>query len=300
MKTTQELNKHVVWTAVVTPLTTDGKVDYPSLESLLRKQEEAGNGIVLLGSTAEALNLSGEDKNQIVRFATKLGLKTGMILGIGGQQLEDQRQWMRFGEEHAFDGYLLVTPLYAKPGLVGQTKWFEALMNDSSRPCMLYNVPGRSAVAMHPDVLKNLAGHKNLWSLKEASGSVEKYSQFRQAAGKDFTIYSGDDALLPFFVPMGCTGVVSVAGNVWPQETRRYAELALGQKFDRVFPLWEKASNSLFLASNPLPVKALLAHKGWIKTNVMQAPLHHDDFKQVGVLAEIDQQVQQWFQKERA
>jgi 4-hydroxy-tetrahydrodipicolinate synthase len=299
MKTTQELNKHVVWTAVVTPLLADGKVDYPSLENLLNKQAEAGNGIVLLGSTAEALNLSNTDKNEIVRFATKLNLKTSMILGIGGQQLEDQKAWMKFGEEHAFDGYLLVTPLYAKPGLVGQTKWFESLMNTSTRPCMLYNVPGRSAVAMHPDVLKNLAGHKNLWSLKEASGSIEKYSQFRQAA-PTLTIYSGDDALLPFFVPMGCTGVVSVAGNAWPQETRRYAELALAQKFDKIFPLWEKASNSMFLASNPLPVKALLAHKGWIKTATMQAPLHHDDFKQVGVQAEMYQQVQQWFAKERA
>lgn len=299
MKTIQDLNKHVVWTAVVTPLTTDGKVDYTSLEKVLREQEAAGNGIVLLGSTAEALNLAPQDKNEIVRFATKLNLKTSMILGIGGHQIDEQKAWMKFGEEHAFDGYLLVTPLYAKPGLTGQTKWFESLMNTSSRPCMLYNVPGRSAVAMHPDVLKNLAGHKNLWSLKEASGSVEKYSQFRQAAPA-LTIYSGDDALLPFFVPMGCAGVVSVAGNAWPKETRRYAELALAQKFDRVFPLWEKASNSLFLASNPLPVKALMAHKGQIKTATMQAPLHADDFKQVGVLAEIDQQVQQWFQKENA
>ncbi len=293
MKTIQDLNKHVVWTAVVTPLLADGKVDYASLEGLLRKQEAAGNGIVLLGSTAEALNLASADKNEIVRFATKLNLQTSMILGIGGHQLEEQLNWMKFGADHAFDGYLLVTPLYAKPGPTGQTKWFEALMNASGKPCMLYNVPGRSAVAMHPDVLKNLAGHQNLWSLKEASGSVEKYSQFRQAAPK-LTIYSGDDALLPFFVPMGCAGVVSVAGNVWPAETRRYAELSLAQEFEKVFPLWEKASNSLFLASNPLPVKALLAHKGWIKTATMQAPLHHDDFKQVGVLAELDQQVQQW------
>ena len=296
MKNQAELNKHVVWTAVVTPLLADGKVDYSSLEGLLKKQADAGNGIVLLGSTAEALNLSSNDKNEIVRFATKLNLKTSMILGIGGHQLEDQINWMKFGEEHPFDGYLLVTPLYAKPGPVGQTKWFESLMNTSTRPCMLYNVPGRSAVAMAPEVLKNLAGHKNLWSLKEASGSVEKYSQFRQAAPK-LTIYSGDDALLPFFVPMGCAGVVSVAANAWPKETRRYAELSLAQKFDKVFPLWEKASNSMFLAANPLPVKALLAHKGWTKTAVMQAPLHHDDFKQVGVLAEMDQQVQQWMKE---
>jgi 4-hydroxy-tetrahydrodipicolinate synthase len=274
----------------------DGKVDYPSLENLLRKQADAGNGIVLLGSTAEALNLSSNDKNDIVRFATKLNLKTSMILGIGGHQLDDQINWMKFGEEHPFDGYLLVTPLYAKPGPVGQTKWFESLMNTSTRPCMLYNVPGRSAVAMAPEVLKNLAGHKNLWSLKEASGSIEKYSQFRQAA-PTLTIYSGDDALLPFFVPMGCAGVVSVAANVWPLETRRYAELALAQKFEKVFPLWEKASNSMFLASNPLPVKALLHHKGWIKTATMQAPLHHDDFKQVGVVAEMDQQVQKWMKE---
>lgn len=296
MRTIQDLNKHVVWTAVVTPLLSDGKVDYASLENLLRKQEDAGNGIVLLGSTAEALNLSASDKNEIVRFATKLKLNTGMILGIGGHQLDEQTNWMKFGEDHAFDGYLLVTPLYAKPGLAGQTKWFESLMNTSTRPCMLYNVPGRSAVAMNPDVLKNLAGHKNLWSLKEASGSVEKYSQFRQAAPK-LTIYSGDDALLPFFVPMGCAGVVSVASNVWPKETRRYAELSLQQKFDKVFPLWEKASNSLFLASNPLPVKALLHHKAWIKTNTMQAPLHADDFKQVATLAVIDSEVQAWFKE---
>ncbi len=296
MKTQAELNKHVVWTAVVTPLLADGKVDYSSLEGLLKKQADAGNGIVLLGSTAEALNLSSSDKNDIVRFATKLNLKTSMILGIGGHQLDDQINWMKFGEEHPFDGYLLVTPLYAKPGPVGQTKWFESLMNTSTRPCMLYNVPGRSAVAMAPEVLKNLAGHKNLWSLKEASGSIEKYSQFRQAA-PTLTIYSGDDALLPFFVPMGCAGVVSVAANVWPTETRRYAELALAQKFDKVFPLWEKASNSMFLASNPLPVKALLHQKGWIKTATMQAPLHHDDFKQVGVVAEMDQQVARWYKE---
>jgi 4-hydroxy-tetrahydrodipicolinate synthase len=296
MKSHAELNKHVVWTAVVTPLTNDGKVDYTSLEGLLKKQADAGNGIVLLGSTAEALNLSNSDKRDIVKFATHLKLNTSMILGIGGHQLDEQLAWLKFGEEHAFDGYLLVTPLYAKPGVVGQTKWFETLMNASTRPCMLYNVPGRSAVAMHPDVLKNLAGHKNLWSLKEASGSIEKYSQFRQAA-PNLTIYSGDDALLPWFVPMGCAGVVSVAANVWPAETRRYAELSLAQKFDRVFPLWEKASNSLFLASNPLPVKALLHHKGWIKTAVMQAPLHHDDFKQVSTLAEIDTQVQKWMKE---
>jgi 4-hydroxy-tetrahydrodipicolinate synthase len=296
MKSQAELNKHVVWTAVVTPLLAGGNVDYPSLENLLRKQADAGNGIVLLGSTAEALNLSSNDKSEIVRFATKLKLNTSMILGIGGHQLDEQTNWLKFGEEHPFDGYLLVTPLYAKPGPVGQTKWFESLMNTSTRPCMLYNVPGRSAVAMAPEVLKNLAGHRNLWSLKEASGSVEKYSQFRQAA-PTLTIYSGDDALLPYFVPMGCAGVVSVAANVWPAETRRYAELALAQKFEKVFPLWEKASNSMFLASNPLPVKALLHHKGWIKTATMQAPLHHDDFKQVGVVAEMDQQVARWYKE---
>ena len=106
MKTIKELNSHVVWTAVVTPLTTEGKVDFASLEFLLKKQEEAGNGIVLLGSTAEALNLSQNDKNEIVKFATKLNLKTSMILGIGGHQLEDQKAWMKFGEEHKFDGYL--------------------------------------------------------------------------------------------------------------------------------------------------------------------------------------------------
>ena len=286
-----------VWTAVITPLNREYKVDYGALEKLLLEQAQALNGVVLLGSTAEALNLSLADKKAIVKFATSLKLKTPMILGVGGHQLEECQAWIHYGEEYGFDGYLLVTPLYAKPGPLGQTRWFEALMNTSTKPCMLYNVPGRTAAAMSPQVLQHLKGHTNLWALKEASGSIEKFAQFRETL-PTLTIYSGDDALLPFFVPLGCQGVVSVASNAWPKATHIYAQFCLERKFEHVLPLWDKACHALFLSSNPVPVKALMHAQGKIATPYVLPPLWHEDFTQLLTLTDYDRQIHAWLLKE--
>src|SRR5690606_30822499 len=119
-----------------------------------------------------------------------------------------------------------VTPLYAKPGAKGQIQWFKTLMDAVSRPVMLYNVPGRTAVAMSLEAVGALNSHKNFWAIKEASGSVEKMKEYLKAAGGK-QVYCGDDALTPDFVQAGAVGLVSVASNAWPKETHLYVKQCL-------------------------------------------------------------------------
>jgi 4-hydroxy-tetrahydrodipicolinate synthase len=109
------------------------------------------------------------------------------------------------------------------------------------------------------------------------SVNIERFAEFREALPRH-QIISGDDGMLPFFATLRCDGLVSVASNVWPVETKLYVERCLTQNMDGLLPLWDKATRALFLASNPVPVKALLHHKGWIKTPELKLPLHHEDF----------------------
>ena len=284
-----------VWTALITPLLENGDIDFENLGTLIALQEQAGNALLILGSTGEALALNLEEKQAIIKYIGKQALKVPVMVGVGGFQLEEQIQWIKFCEQHAkVDAFLLVTPIYAKPGIIGQTKWFEALLDVSSKPCMLYNVPGRTAVKLIPEVLTHLKGHNNLWSLKEASGSLEDFKAF-QMANLDVTMYSGDDGLVAEHVPLGAVGVVSVSSNAWPRATHRYITSCLAQK-DPEFAGWVDACDALFLSSNPIPVKVLMHEKGLIKSTMLRLPLTADDFglEKLKTLLAHDQAVSKW------
>lgn len=292
---THQLN-YPVWTALVTPFLTDGSIDFKSLEALIIEQEKANNALLILGSTGESLALNLADKKAIIKFVNELQVKVPVMIGVGGFQLEEQIEWIKFCQEHVkVDAFLLVTPMYAKPGLLGQTLWFEALLNAAKVPCMLYNVPGRTAVKLIPAVLTHLKQHERLWSLKEAGGDLNEFQAF-QKAHPNLVMYSGDDDLIWDHVSLGAKGVVSVASNVWPCATQQYAQLCLkGQKPD--FAGWSDAANALFLSSNPIPVKALLAHKGLIKTAHLHLPLCEKDLssENLKILIAQDQLVSDWF-----
>lgn len=288
-----------VWTALVTPLLANGQIDFASLEALLIEQEKADNALLILGSTGEALALSTEEKQSIIKFISQFSLKVPIMIGVGGFQLEEQFQWMKFCEAHIkVAAFLLVTPMYAKPGLIGQIKWFETLLDAANVPCMLYNVPGRTAVKLIPQVLTHLKNHQKLWALKEASGSLDDFKEF-QRAHPDIVMYSGDDDLIQEFTHLGAKGVVSVASNIWPTATNMYTKLCLNKK-DPKFPGWSDAANALFLSSNPIPVKVLLAHKGLIKTATLRLPLTTEDLdqKKLTALIEQDHRVSNWLKEQ--
>ncbi len=286
-----------LWTALVTPLTDAGNPDMESMEQLLREQEEAGNGVLILGSTGEALNLSDEERRLIVEFTLSLNLNIPVMVGVGGHDLPGITSWLYFLETKNIDAYLMVTPLYSKPGPEGQYHWFKTLMDMVTRPVMLYNIPGRTGAALHLDAVRRLRDHRNFWAIKEASGSVDDFCEYGSVCG-DVRLFSGDDLMLPRFVPHGASGVVSVAGNVWPKATHRYAEMALNGELneeDRAF--WEKASKSMFIASNPVPAKAVLCSESRIRTPEVKLPLHRDDMTSLDQVCEISRKVAEWYRK---
>ncbi len=289
------LTNYTLWTAVVTPLTQSFKVDYPAFGSLINDQVEAGNGLLILGSTAEALNLTLEEKKKIVDFVVEMKPKAPIMIGVGGHQLEETLEWINFLETKNIQAYLMVTPLYAKPGPMGQYQWFKVLLDAVTRPAMLYNVPGRTAVAMSTEAVEKLANHKNFWAIKEASGSVDKFKGYL-AAAKGKAVYCGDDALMPEFALAGAAGLISVASNAWPKETNLYVKQCLNKTFDDK-QLWTDASNSLFVVSNPVPVKRLMFENGKIQTPFMVAPLSHEDMTDASPVLKANDQVKNWFQR---
>lgn len=285
----------VLWTAVVTPLLRNGQLSLPDLERLLRRQEAAGNGVIVLGSTGEGLNLSEEERRRVVSFACSLNLSVPVMCGVGGHDLPSALAWIGFLETLPLHGYLMVTPIYSKPGEHGQHAWFSALLEASTRPCMLYNVPSRTGCLLNKNAVRRLAGHPRFWAIKEASGSVEHFRDYVAAVGTSVDVYSGDDPLMLEFAPLGAKGLVSVASNAWPEATRAYTERALaGQLTSDDDSLWKAASAALFTAANPIPVKALLAAEGHISAPTVKLPLHADDMPPIRPLADLSARVNAW------
>ncbi|HEX5797960.1 MAG TPA: 4-hydroxy-tetrahydrodipicolinate synthase [Candidatus Saccharimonadales bacterium] len=288
----KDIDKYQVWTAIITPMNDDGSVDYESFEKLLREQDAVGNAVTILGSTGEALNIDHSEREQIIKFACGLNLNIPLMAGVGGTNLKAQLAWIDYLNKMDIDAYLLVVPLYAKPGIHGQYEWFKALLDSAKKPCMLYNVPGRTAKKLEIETVKMLSGQPNFWAIKEASGSEEEFSKYREAAPKA-KMMSGDDLMLPKFAKLGAEGVVSVASNVWPNAVKIYADQCLRKSFSSE-ELWENAIEALFAASNPIPAKAILYKLGKIKSPELRLPLSSKDMQGLDSLLSLNDKILQW------
>ncbi len=292
-----DVKNYSLWTALITPMKANGEIHFNDLEKLLKRQEAAGVGVVLLGSTGEGLALDDEEKRSVLTFASNLNLKVPLMSGLGGFNLKQNLKFIEFVETlKNIHGYLMVTPLYAKPGVVGQTEWFKALMDKANKPCMLYNVPSRTGVTLPFETVKNLVNHKNFWAIKEASGSVVEFEKYRQAAPNKM-LYSGDDSMTPYFALSGSKGLVSVAGNVWPSEVLSFVKTCLNsnaQKVSEMMPVWNSAIKSLFTAANPTCPKVLLHKLGVIETSTLRAPLTNNEPVNIEELIQNHKQITEW------
>lgn len=285
--------EQILWTASITPFDANGsKIDYESLDRLLHLQAEAGNGIVLLGSTGEGLSLTDQEKQEILKFACQLNLNTQIIVGVPSHNLQAALDWLEFCNDLPIQGYLLTTPIYTKPGVMGQTCWFEKLLNKASHPGMLYNIPGRAGVPLHPEAVGNLQHHDNFVALKDSSGTVESVVGYKIAA-PDVEVYCGDDYMMPAMASEGAVGLVSIASNAWPSATRRYVEYSLkGGKIKS--KVWWQACKSLFTASNPIPIKALMKDAGLINHDTVRLPLSQGDLPSRQTLLAYHETIKNW------
>jgi 4-hydroxy-tetrahydrodipicolinate synthase len=288
----KDINSYQVWTAIISPMNTDGSIDYDSFTSLLKEQEQAQNGITILGSTGEGLNLDDDERKEILDFALGLKLEVPIMVGVGGVNLHTQLAWIGYLNTLDLDCYLLVVPLYAKPGIHGQYGWFKTLMDAADKPCMLYNVPGRTAKKLEFETVRMLKDHPRLWAIKEASASEADFTDYG-AISPGIRMMSGDDPMLPALAKLGAQGVVSVAANVWPQATHEFARQCVAGTF-KDHEIWAKATAALFCASNPIPAKALLHDLGRIKTPTLRLPLSIEDMAAISIVREANASIEAW------
>jgi 4-hydroxy-tetrahydrodipicolinate synthase len=255
------------FTALVTPFR-DGAIDVAAFEKLIESQIAAGiSGVVAVGTTGESPTLSHEERQELIRLAIATARKRCLILaGTGSNATQHAVADTKMAEKLGADGALLVAPYYNKPSQEGLFRHFKTIADTTALPIMLYNIPGRCGVDIAPDTVTRLAKEcRNVVSIKEASGSVERISELRVRLPESFTILSGDDSLTLPFMSVGAVGVVSVASNVFPVEVcalvRAYecgdAKLAFNLH-RRMFPLFK----DLFIEPNPVPVKTALAWRG--------------------------------------
>lgn len=255
------------FTALVTPFRGDG-LDLEALEKLLDGQFAGGvTGVVAIGTTGESPTLSHDERETIIRKCVELSKgHCSVLAGTGSYSTRDATDATKRAEQLGVDGALVVSPYYNKPSQEGLFRHFKAIADSTSLPIMLYNIPGRCGVDINADTVVRLAEScRNIVSIKEASGSVERVSELRGRLPGAFTILSGDDSLTLPFMAVGASGVVSVASNLIPSEVS--ALVAAFQKGDaataekmhrRLFPLMK----DLFLEPNPVPVKTALEWRG--------------------------------------
>ena len=255
------------FTALVTPFR-DGAIDSSAFANLIEAQIAAGiTGIVAVGTTGESPTLSHAEREQVIGLAVTTANKRCQVLaGTGSNATDHAVTDTKMAEKLGADGALLVAPYYNKPSQEGLFRHFKTIADATSLPIVLYNIPGRCGVDIAPDTVARLAKKcRNIVSVKEASGSVERISELRMRLPDSFTILSGDDSLTLPFMSVGAAGVVSVASNLFPAEV-----CALVRAFEsgdvksatnlhhKMFPLFK----DLFIEPNPVPVKTALDWRG--------------------------------------
>lgn len=282
-----------LWTACITPFDDSHNVDLIGLETCLRRQESAGNGILVLGSTGENLSLTNAERMKIIEYVCSLNLRVQIIAGSTSHNLFETLEWIRFCNDMPIDGCLLATPIYTKPGVYGQTTWFENLLNLTVHPAILYNIPGRSGVNLYPETIRNLKGHSKLQAIKDSSGSTNAIIEYKNE-DPDLAIFCGDDYMFKDFSSEGSIGLISVASNPWPCEAREFVRRVLcNENVDS--KLWWLASKSLFSASNPIPVKALMKHMGIIGSDSVRTPLSVCDMPSLEPILQHCDAMRQWY-----
>lgn len=262
--------------AIVTPFK-DGKFDTEAYERLIDFQIENGTrALIVLGTTGEASTLNYEEREEVIKTAIEKNAKRiPIIVGTGSNCTDTAVKYTKQAEELGADGILIVTPYYNKCTNKGMIAHFTAVANATKLPVILYNVPGRTAVNIPPDVIVAMSKVENVIGIKEASGNISQVLEIKRLVPEDFMIYSGnDDQVIPIYA-CGGHGVISVASNVIPKEMQQMCEAFMNGDAIEALRLqlkYKRFIDLLFSEVNPIPVKAALAEMGYIE-NELRLPL---------------------------
>ena len=252
--------------AIVTPFSENG-VNFEKLRELLEWHVKEGtDAIVVCGTTGEATTMTDAEKKETIKFTVDvINKRIPVIAGTGSNNTAAAIEMSKFAESVGVDGLLVITPYYNKTNSRGLIKHFETINASVNTPIILYNVPGRTGVNITPNDLVELSKLSNVVAVKEASGNISQVAQIKALCGDNLDIYSGnDDQIIPI-MSLGGKGVISVLANIIPNKVHRMAKAylegntqeALNLQLDNL-----RLSNTLFIETNPIPVKVALNMMG--------------------------------------
>lgn len=263
-----------VITAMVTPFNEKKEVDYEKVETLAYQLVNTGSDAVLVvGTTGETPTLSYEEEIEILSSAKRaVKGKAKVIMGTGSNSTETAVMMSKKAEKEGADAILSVVPYYNKPSQAGIIEHFSAVAEATELPIILYNIPSRTGVNMSVDTVKTLARkYQNIVALKQSFGDMDTITELRMSCPSDFAIYSGDDSLTLPMLSLGAHGVISVASHLFGTEIKSMIRnfktgdvMTAKNMHQKLYPIFKK----LFMAPNPVPVKAALAYKGVIEDYV--------------------------------
>lgn len=265
-------------TALVTPFNEDLTVDFDSLKKLIDYQiNNKVEAIVISGSTGESATLSKKEKMSLFVQAVEYSAgRVPIIAGTGSNNTQEAIDLTLIAKEHGADAVLLVAPYYNKPSQIALFNHFMAIAEQVDIPQIIYNVPGRTSVNIHPETQLKLAEEAdNIIGTKEASGDLQQIMQIIKYAPDGFGVISGDDALTYPIIASGGIGVISVISNYAPREFSDMVRLALAGKMQEALDIHYKLYELMelnFIETNPSPVKAILSVMKKIK-NVLRLPM---------------------------
>lgn len=260
-------------TALVTPFKDNLEVDYDAYAASIDRQVKAGvHFLVPLATTGETPTLSASEKTRLLTTARAHAAGLPLLVGCGTNSLDGTLSNMELLEPLGADAWLVVVPYYNKPTQEGQYRYFKTVAERSSKPVVIYNVPGRTGANMTADTMVRLACDcPNIIAIKEASGNYSQVSEMIRRAPEGFSVLSGDDDMTLAFMATGGQGVISVASNVAPAEVSAMCNAMLEGDLEtartlhhRLFPLFK----GCFVESNPIPVKEAMAQLGLMTGNV--------------------------------
>ncbi|MCG3204998.1 MAG: 4-hydroxy-tetrahydrodipicolinate synthase [Elusimicrobia bacterium] len=264
--------------ALITPFK-KGRIDEKKLQELVEWHiAEKTSGLVPVGTTGESSTLSHEEHAQVIKIVVAAVKKrVPVIAGAGSNSTEEAISLSQEALKLGVDAVLSVNPYYNRPTQEGLVAHFSAIAKAASVPVILYNIPSRTGVSLSVDTIVRLAEkNKNIVGIKESTGSIDQTSEIIQRMGRKFFVLSGDDSLTLPLMSVGAVGVISVAANLVPKSIAELVSACLIQDFQRaqelhlkLFPLIK----SLFLETNPAPLKAAMKEAKLIQDESLRLPL---------------------------
>jgi 4-hydroxy-tetrahydrodipicolinate synthase len=251
--------------AIVTPFK-DGGVDEAALKKMVDWHVAEGtNGLCPVGTTGESPTLTHEEHERVIAIVCQHAAgRIKVMAGTGSNSTSEAIQLTKFAKSVGADGAMMVAPYYNKPTGEGFYQHYLAVAEAVDIPIILYNIPGRTAKNMEPDVVARIAEIPNVVAIKEATGSMDQAS--RTLAETNLTVLSGDDSLTLPLLALGGSGIVSVVGNIVPKDMlvllKAFREGRLADAQAAHYKLFTLCRDILGLATNPIPVKAAMKMLG--------------------------------------